>query len=204
MSKLSEQTGVDWELDLGSAMFPWMETSEAMWGGLTGKDDDDGGAAATSPSGQQASEIATQMYQETEPIRQEVIRRGERFMGDGKGGFDPTASAMYKPSRRALEEQYVQSQELARQTMPTGGALDEAMAANIRARAGGLTDIEGRIAQDEYNKAYGLATGVPALSMSTLTGLAGAEMSAAAQQEAAKSGMMGDFGMAIGSYFGGK
>lgn len=197
MSKLSEATGQDWNIE---SVIP---LNMATWYTDFGKDSGD--EPVTSESGQQASSMATETYEQTRPMREEMIRRGEQFMGldDGKG-FDPTASPVYQPSRMALERQYQQANELARQQMPSGGALNEAMAGNIRARASGLTGIEGQIAQDEYNKAYGLATGVPALSMSTLSNLAGSELSAAATQSAAKSGLFGDLGSGLGEMFGSK
>lgn len=203
MSKLSEQTGVDW--NAGTALpflnFSWMAPSDWDMEGSLGKDDD--GGSIESASGNQANEIAIQMFKETEPLRENILARSEAFMGED-GGFDPTQSAMYKPRRDALETQYMQSNELARQNMPAGGSLNEALAGNVRTRASGLTGLEGDITQDEYNKAYGMATGVPALSLSTLTNLAGSEMSAAAQEQAAKSGLLGEFGNAMGYIFGSK
>lgn len=198
MSKLSEATGIDIGLQTGAPFLPtW--TIPGLDGGDLG--DMFGSGDITSEAGQQSADIARQMYSETAPLREDIIGRSERFLG---GGFDPTESAMYAPSRRALETQFQQANELARQGLPTGGSLNEALAENIRARAGGLSDIESAITQDEYNRAYGLATGTPALAMSTLSNLAGSEMQAAAMQQAGKNQMFGGFGAGLGSFLGGK
>lgn len=200
MSKLSEQTGVDWKIGGGNSLID--NPINIDWGtlGFGAKDDDTGGVS--SQSGEQASQIATEMYSETGPLREDILARSEAFMGEGQ--FDPTQSALYKPGRESVETQYLQSNELARQNLPAGGSLNQALSENVRERGSGLTSLEGAITQDEYNKAYGLATGVPALSLSTLTSLAGSEMEASAANQAAKTGLLGEFGGSLGYLFGSK
>ena len=74
--------------------------------------------------------------------------------------------------QRALEDQYGVAQESILSTLPEGGVLEESLANLETERAQGLGDLAAQIALDEYNKAYGVATGSPQTSMSGYTSAA--------------------------------
>lgn len=137
-----------------------------------------------------AAQIAYQMFTESEPLRSQIIGRGERFLGD-EGAFDVTQSPMWAPGKAAAEDVYSAAQEGILANLPRGGALQESLAETERGKARTLTDLAGQIAMDEYNKAYGLATLTPQQSLAGLSSLAGSEAMAQATEQAAGLGLIG-------------
>ena len=117
--------------------------------------------------------------------------------------YDVTRNPVWGAGRGLIEDQYTRARENTLGAMPGGGALTDTLARIEEGRAQSMGDLASQIAQDEYNKLYGLATGAPAQSMSTLSNLAGQQAMAAAQQQAGKYGALGDIGMGAGMLFGG-
>ena len=165
-------------------------------GSVFGKDNNN-----SNPYQAQASNIYNQLYQETSPIRQQLIGRGTNFL---QGGYDYTQSPAWQPTKLAAERNYQTAQKDMMSNLPRGGGLQEALAKNITGRADTLTNAAGQIGMDEYNKVYGLGTGGGYQSAAGLTGLAGQQAAMNAQQNAAKSGAMGDLGMGAGMILAGK
>ncbi|MHC4266541.1 MAG: hypothetical protein ACYSUK_11510, partial [Planctomycetota bacterium] len=143
--------------------------------------------------------ISRQMWNRAKPISTEYANRANRFM---RGKLNPTASPMYASGRMGIEDQYDVARDQMISNLPVGGGLYSNLGDLEVDRANALTGLEGRIAQDDYNKAYGFATGVPQSSASSLTTLAGTQAEAAAQETAAKYGALGDIGAGAGTMYG--
>ena len=166
------------------------------------------GDSATESIGKYAgtlADIAQRLFEQTQPMRTSIIGRGEQFLGPE--GFDVSTSPVWSPSRNVLEEQYNVARENIISGMPRGGQLPVELRELEETRAQGLGDLAGRIATDEYNKIYGLATGVPGQA---IRGMAGAgnivaqQAIAQATQQVGKSQMYGDVGQGIGTMMAAK
>jgi hypothetical protein len=146
-----------------------------------------------------AQQMAMRQYRETQPLRTGILERGQEFM---EGGFDPTQMPVYNVGRQGIESQY----DVARQNilggMPAGGQMFDRLADVEVNRANQIGGLGAQIAQDEYNKLYGVATGAPQVSMGALTSLAGSRAGAQAQQQAGKYGMTGALGGGLGEFLG--
>jgi hypothetical protein len=88
--------------------------------------------------------------------------------------------------------------------IPKGGQLTDQMSNVETARAGSLGQLGSGVAQDEYNKLYGMATGASGQAMGTLANIGGQQAMANAQQTAGKYGALGDLGMGAGMFLGSK
>jgi hypothetical protein len=154
------------------------------------------GSSTDNPYQAQASNIYNQLYQETSPIRQQLINRGTQFL---QGGYDYTQSPAWQPTKLAAERNYERARGDILSNLPRGGGLQEALARNIQGRADTLTNAAGQIGMDEYNKVFGLGTGGGYQSAMGLTGLAGQQAATNAQQNAAKTQSYTDIGIGVGS-----
>jgi len=112
-------------------------------------------------------DMGQEWWNQTAPIRSGVTSRLTDFL---QGNFDPTASALYAPSKMAIEDQYGVARENLVSALPSGGGMYDAMAALEGNRARSLADTVANIAGDEYSKAYGVATSSPQMSMSGMAG----------------------------------
>ena len=158
-----------------------------------------GGKNDEPKSSQAAARIAEALYQQTDPLRQGIIERGEQFMA---GGFDPTMMPTYDIGKRGIEQQYDVARQNILGNLPEGGRMIDAMAQTEYSRANQLSNLSSAIAQDEYNKLYGLATGAPQTSMSTLANVGASQAAMQAQTAAGKMGALGDIGSGAGIMFG--
>jgi hypothetical protein len=144
-------------------------------------------------------QIAMREYKEALPLKRGILERGQEFM---EGGFDPTQMPVYNVGRQGIESQY----DVARQNilggMPKGGQMYDRLADMEVQRANQIGGLGAQIAQDEYNKLYGVATGEPLMSMGTLASVAGSQAGAQAQQQAGKYGMTGALGQGAGGLLG--
>ena len=121
--------------------------------------------------------------------------------------LDVTQSPMYQSVKNAAETQYGRARQDILASTPAGGALYGNLANLDLSKADLLTQQTGALAQDELNRAFSLATGMPMQAMSGL-GNAGLIQAQMANQEAqrnasAKQGLGQAAGTAIGWYFGG-
>ncbi|RLA60194.1 MAG: hypothetical protein DRQ89_13165 [Epsilonproteobacteria bacterium] len=112
-----------------------------------------------------SSEMAKDYWKRTKGVRNQVIGGLDDFM---KGNFDPTASPMYASQKLAVEQQYQTALDNLLANLPSGGGMGENMASLEMGKAGSLVDMIGKIIQDEYNKAYGMAVGSPQQSFQGL------------------------------------
>ena len=161
----------------------------------------DGGKDGSNKASKTASKMAKDYYDQTDPMRQSLIGNFEDFLG---GGYDVSQNPVWGAGRNVLENQYNVAKENVIGQTPKGGALTEQLAGVEEARAGSLGELGANVAQDEYNKLYGMATGAPGQAMGTMSHLAGTQAMANAQQTAGKYGALGDMGQGAGMYLGSK
>jgi hypothetical protein len=155
-----------------------------------------GGGGEDNPYAEVAANIAQQIFEETTPMRQNIVGRGEQFL---EGDFDPTASPIYNPMRKGVEGQYNVARENVISSLPQGGGLQQGLADVETGRADALSAVTGQIAQNEYNKIFGYATGTPIQSISGLNqagGIVANQLAAEDQGKgAATGGLMQGLGM---------
>lgn len=154
------------------------------------------GKSDSNPYQGQSANILNQLYQETTPIRQNLISRGTNFLSP-QGGYDYTQSPAWGPAKLAAERNYQTARNDILGNLPRGGALQDALAQNTMAKADTLTRAAGQIGLDELNRVTGMAGG-GYQSATGLSGLASQQAATNAQQNAAKSGAMGDIGLGAG------
>ena len=150
--------------------------------------------------------ITKLFWEQSDPARRNILQRGVNFLW---GDFDPSQSPAYAPGKNALEGQYGAARENILASMPSGGALYSALGDLEGARADSLTNLDSAMAQDEYNKIYQLATGMPATALTGASSAAGID--AQLQNIAAQTGISQDqmtmgaksaIGQGLGSVFG--
>lgn len=107
-------------------------------------------------SSQAMAQIAQQLFQQTDPLRQMLIGQSTNFLG---GNYDLTQNPQYAALKQAAEQQFGVARNQALADVPTGGALTNALSNIDIARAGALTSGLGNIAQQQQQQALGLATG---------------------------------------------
>ena len=160
------------------------------------------------------TKIVTELYGQTAPHREEILSSGLDFL---QGNYDYSASPMWGASKAAAEDQYGLARENLMENLPTGGSLNQGLTDIAGSRARTLTDEASKIAQDEYNKIYGYATGMPSTAIQGLgtaaglenalsvagiysaAGLAGQKLNAQAIEDAGKNEAMGDIGYGLAS-----
>jgi hypothetical protein len=159
--------------------------------------------------------MANETYGNTAQARDLINRRGLDFM---QGNFDPSTSPAWAPTKNMAEQQYSSAKQDIMGNTPKGGALLRELSGANMDKARTMVNQSGNIAQDEYNKIFGLATGAgttaagilnPAVAANTaLSGQASSSASAAAalefQKKLAEQQMWSTIGETAGSYFGSK
>lgn len=151
--------------------------------------------------------MAKDYYDETEPIRSGVLERYNTMMEDPEQIDISQVSPMWKPAKIAAEDAFSNATNNIVSTMPQGGQMFEALNDASLDTAKYLTGAAANIMQDEYNKAYGLASMSPQVAFSGLGQagqIAGQSANAEAQRNAGKMGAMGSLGRGLGSFLGGK
>jgi hypothetical protein len=162
----------------------------------------DGGKEADTPKASKtASKIAKAYYKDTDPMRQTMIGNFENFLD---GGYDVAQNPVWGAGRGVIEDQYDVARENVIGNMPKGGALTDQLAGVEESRASALGQLGGNVAQDEYNKLYGMSTGAPGQAMGPLAQVGGQQAMANAQQQSGKFGALGDMGMGAGYVLGSK
>lgn len=150
--------------------------------------------------------IATQLFQQTDPLRRGFIGQAEQFLG---GGFDVTQTPEFGAIKEATESQFDLARQQVLETTPTGGALIDALTNIEQGRATALTQGIGDLAREQGQRAFSLATGAPlqtavgaqSAAEQIAANLQAAQISAEAGESAATKGALG-FG--VGSLLGGK
>ena len=182
-----------------------------MGGGGKGKQN-----PTVSPYEANTAEIAKQTYEETTPIRQDLLAQMASFL---QGGFDPAKSPLYGPMysnmRSGLEGQYNVAKENILANTPRGGGQIDALAGLESDRAGGIGNAQnalyGNIFNDILSKTYGVAFGAPQQSMAgfgqagnSFASRYGAANAAYTGQQANWMNLAGGMGKGLGTMVGGK
>lgn len=90
----------------------------------------------------------------------------------GYGDIPSLLSPVMQAGKRRIESQYKVALDNLMANSPAGGALISSLSDLEQGRAGALGDLEANVAQDLYNKVYGLASNTPQTSMSGLSSAA--------------------------------
>jgi hypothetical protein len=98
----------------------------------------------------QIMQQANQQLQQGAFARESYFKRAEDILS---GNYDPTKSAMYGPTRNAVEQSYSGARENILSNLPQGGVMQEALADLESTRAQSLSDMMAQIYQGEYNTA---------------------------------------------------
>lgn len=182
-----------------------------MGGGGKGKQ-----TPTTSPYEAATAEIAKQTYQETTPIREDLLAQMGNFLS---GGFDPTKSPLYGPmyanARAGMEGQYgVAKQNILANTPRGGGQTDDlaGLESDRASNIGGLQNtLYGNIFNDILSKTYGVAFNAPQQSMAgfgqaanSYAGRYGAANVAYTGQQKNWLDLIGNTGQGLGAMVGGK
>jgi hypothetical protein len=158
-------------------------------------------SAAKNPAAEMQARLATQLFNETDPVRQSLIGRSNDFLG---GGMDVTATPTYGALRDATARQFQTARDNAISQLPAGGALSSALVGLQGQRASTLAQGASSAFGDEMARAMTLATGQTGESIGGLGQAAqaqGLSAQAGAAQNAAKSGAVGQ---GLGTYMGNK
>jgi len=123
--------------------------------------------------------------------------------------FDVTASPMWDPTKMQAERSFDVAMDNILSQLAVGGGMNEAITDLNIGKASTLTSLAGQIAQDEYNKIYGLAAGAPQTTLGGLGGassamasLAGQQAQASSMESAGKAGGLGSLGSGLGFMIG--
>ena len=154
----------------------------------------------SSPAADLQARIASQLFNQTDPLRQGLIGRSTDFINGGGIDNSPTYSAL----KAQAEPLYNQARENIISSTPAGGGLTAALAGLEGDRARALTEARGTVNESELARAMALATGSTGATMSGL-GSAGSIQAALAEAQANReSGMLGALGTGVGAYLGSK
>ncbi len=176
-----------------------------MGGGGKGKT-----TPATSPYEAATAQIAQKTYEESTPIRTDLLAQMSNFLS---GGFDPMKSPLYSPmyanARAGAESQYGRAKDAILANTPRGGGQTAALAGVESDRAGNLSNMQNAIYSNLFNdilqKTYGVAFNAPQQSMAGL-GSAGnsyaSRYGAANQAYSAQQKNWFDLGSSIGGSMG--
>jgi hypothetical protein len=115
------------------------------------------GGPAPNPSADALAEISRRMFEQTDPLRTNLIGRSENFLN---GGMDVTGTPQYLSMKNAADVQFQKARDNTIARTAAGGALTDALAGLESDRANFLTQGAGDIADTELNRAFGLATGL--------------------------------------------
>lgn len=129
----------------------------------------------------QQRDIASQVWNRSQPLANRVFGDLETLLGGGQGGVLRTSMA---PAREALELQFqAANQALTEQSPVRGGQLHAARAGLNTQRALGIGAMEADLLKNAFSTATGLATQAPGQALQGL-GAAGGLLSNAAQMSA--------------------
>ena len=146
-------------------------------------------------------DIALSLFNQTDPLRQLLIGNSTNFLN---GNMDVTGTPMYRALKSGTENQYSQARNSIIADSPAGGPLQKMLADLENSRAQTLAQGQGQIAQDELNRAMGLATGSTNTATNAL-GQASSIQQLQANADAQRSaGLYGAIGSGLGAYLGSK
>lgn len=167
-------------------------------GGLLGKDD---GGTQTPKATKWQQQIAMDLYQDSDPIRQGLFSNSANFLGGGMDVRNTQAGLAYK---NMADQAFGRARDNTMGRYATGGPLLAALTNLESNRAGALTQGYGQLYDAELGRAMQLGTGMSAQSLGGL-GQAGSVQAQIAQANAAQSAAgKGALGAAAGGYLGSK
>jgi hypothetical protein len=196
-----------------------------------------GGDATDNPYAASMAKMGKEIYGETDPLRNAMINQFGGYLGltdpitvksatkgnpdqtfdwnydkYGSTSFPSQFSPVYNAARSGIENAYVQGRNNLIGTLPAGGAKFEALGNLEDQRMDNYSNLNSGIANDLWNKVYGLATGVAPQQASSLLGNAGGlyqsgantNAQSSAMEQASLYNMIGSFGEGAGMLLGGK
>lgn len=161
---------------------------------------DGGGAGGPDAMAKMQAQIAQQLFDQTNPLRQELIGRSTQFMN---GGLDVTASPMFTALKQQTESQYGNARNNVIADTPAGGQLTQALTELNSSRANALGQGAGAVAETELARAMMLGTGATGQAMSGLGQSAAIQANLAQNRAMREAGMFGAVGSGLGAFFGG-
>jgi hypothetical protein len=130
------------------------------------------------PANWTLEQIANNLFQQTDPLRQDLIGQSQDFLS---GGMDPTATPEYAAIRQYADQQANQARDSILETMPSGGTLMDKLADVDISKARTLTDASAGIYGDNMDRALTLASG---FTQNAVGARAGADQLTAAREQA--------------------
>ena len=115
--------------------------------------------------------------------------------------YDVSQNPMFAAGKKSASDAYQSAKDSILASLPAGGSLLDALSQARIGEANTMTGLASNLAQDIYNKAYGLATGVPQQSMAGLGNAANAYSNAigpGVTQQANNNNLLGSLGQGIG------
>lgn len=147
------------------------------------------------------AQLAQDLFNQTDPLRQALIGRSESFLG---GGMDVTQTPMYQNLQRTAGINFNQAKDNAIARFAPGGALIDALTGLEGDRAGVLSQGASNIYGSELDRATALGTGMVAPALGAI-GQAGQVQAMNAQASADRNAAkMGGIGSGIGAIMGSK
>ena len=123
--------------------------------------------------------------------------------GMTSGQLPSMLDPVYQSGRRQYEDQYGTAKENILSSVAPGGAQTTALAGLERSRANAIGDLQSNIAQDLYNKAYGVATAAPSQAGSILGNAANTYSNMQSQMYNSNNASSSAMGMGLMSFLGG-
>ena len=155
-----------------------------------------GGDSGSDKWSKKSYKLAKKQLEYARPIQGQVYGSLQDFL---TGGMDPTANPVFQAGKQNIESNYQTALDALLSRMPSGGALYSSMGDLEGMRARNLSDLMANVYMDDWNKAYGIATGVPQQSLAMMGNLGMGAQQAAAQRSAGASQALGGGAAALGS-----
>jgi hypothetical protein len=160
-------------------------------------------AAGSSSAYDVQSQLAQQLFSQTDPIRQSLIGRSQDYLTNGIG-----ASPQFDAFKANEEAMYNQARDNIISDTPAGGALTSALVNLEGNRARDLTQARGAIDSEELARAMTIGTGTTGQALGAL-GQAGGIQAQIAAANAARNAekdaaIYSAIGTGVGGYLGSK
>lgn len=156
------------------------------------------------PANWTLDQIASNLFQQTDPLRQDLIGQSADFLS---GGMDPMATPEFAAIRSYADQQANQARNSILETMPSGGTLLDKLADVDIGKARTLTDAAAGIYGDNLSRAMSLATGGTQSAISARAGadqlIAAREQADATREAGEKNALGSSIGAGAGLYLGG-
>jgi hypothetical protein len=148
-----------------------------------------GGSDASEEVAKAQTEMAKQLFEETQPLREGAISEFQTWLSG-----EPIDSTIYRPYRSTLEDQYKIARENMLASTQSGGMQSQLLSDLERGRAKDIANIEGSLRGNMFQSMLSPAFGTPSVSLGGL-GQAGSTLAsiqaAQAQAQGAKKGGAG-------------